>query len=350
MSQKSKKLIKLFVTIFIIVGILFILQRLLVPKYVSGIVEGAFVAEFYEEENKNYDVIFVGDCEVYENFSPIRLWQDYGITSYIRGSAEQYVWQSYYLLEDTLRYTTPKAVIFNIQAMQFNESQSEAYNRMTLEGMRWSASKVKAIKASMKEDESFLDYVFPILRYHTRWSELTADDFKYMFAGKKVSHNGYYMRVDVRPVESVPEGRMLSNYDFGENAWKYLDMMRKLCEEKGVPLILIKAPSLYPYWYEEYDSQIVEYADEHNLKYINFLELVDEIGIDYSTDTYDAGLHMNLAGAEKLSVYLGNVLREEYDVPDRKNDEEWNRIWQEKIEFYESEKAAQYELYGIKVE
>lgn len=350
MNQKCKILIRLSLTIAIIVSVLFLLQRLLVPKYVSGVVEGAFIAEFYEEEDKNYDVVFIGDCEVYENFSPIRLWQDYGITSYIRGSAEQYIWQSFYLLEDTLRHTTPKVVIYNVQAMQFNESQSEAYNRMTLEGMRWSPSKVKAINASMKEDEKFLDYVFPILRYHTRWSELTLDDFKYMFATKKVSHNGYYMRVDVRPAEGVPEGRMLSNYDFGENAWKHLDMMRELCEEKGVELILIKAPSLYPYWYEEYDSQIVEYADKHDLRYINFLELADEIGIDYSTDTYDAGLHMNLAGAEKLSVYLGDVLSKEYGVSDKRTDEAWNDIWQEKIEFYEAEKAAQYELYGITVE
>ncbi len=347
MNQKCKILIRVLISILIIVGVLFLLQRLLLPKYVSGVVEGAFVAEFYEEEDKNYDVVFIGDCEVYENFSPIRLWQDYGITSYIRGSAEQYIWQSYYLLEDTLRYTMPKVVIYNVQAMQFNESQSEAYNRMTLEGMRWSPSKVKAINASMKEDEKFLDYVFPILRYHTRWSELTPDDIKYMFATKKVSHNGYYMRVDVRPAEGVPEGRMLSNYDFGDNAWKYLDMMRCLCEEKGIELILIKAPSLYPYWYEEYDSQIVEYAEEHDLRYINFLKLADEIGIDYSTDTYDAGLHMNLAGAEKLSVYLGDVLREEYGVPDKRTDEAWNEIWQEKIDFYEAEKASQYELYGM---
>lgn len=124
---------------------LFLLQRLLVPKYATGVVEGAFVAEYYQEENKDFDVIFVGDCEVYENFSPVTLWETYGIHSYIRGSAEQYVWQSYYLLEDTLRYHTPQAVIFNIQAMQFNESQNEAYNRMTLEGMEWSMSKVNAI-------------------------------------------------------------------------------------------------------------------------------------------------------------------------------------------------------------
>lgn len=341
-NAKMQTWIKVSVSAVIVVMGLFLLQRLLMPKYVDGVVEGAFVAEYYKEE-KDFDVIFIGDCEVYENFSPVALWEEYGINSYIRGSAEQYIWQSYYLLEDTLRYETPKVVIFNIQALQFDKSRNEAYNRMTLEGMEWSPSKVKSILASMKPEEKFLDYVFPILRYHTRWSALTASDVQYMFADKQVSHNGYYMRVDVKPAENVPEGKILGNYDFGENAWKYLDKMTSLCEEKGIRLILIKAPSLYPYWYEEWETQVEEYAVEHDLLYVNFLELADEIGIDYSTDTYDGGLHMNLSGAEKLSSYLGQLLVDEVGLADRRNEVRMCEIWREKIAAYEEEKQIQYQ-------
>lgn len=347
MKQRRKVLVKIIFTIGIVFCILYFLQRLLVPKYVDGVVEGAFIAEYYQEKNKDFDVIFVGDCEVYENFSPIKLWKEYGINSYIRGSAEQYIWQSYYILEDTLRYNKPEAVIFNIQSLQFNESQSEAYNRMTLEGMKWSSSKVNAIRASMKEGEKFLDYVFPILRYHTRWSELTPDDVKYMFSRKKVTHNGYYMRVDVKPAGNVPPGRELLDYSFGDNAWNYLNKITELCKKNGITLILIKAPSLFPYWYDEWDVQVKDYAKENDLMYINFLELIDEIGIDYNTDTYDAGLHMNLSGAEKLAGYIGKILSEEIGIPDRRDDEELSSIWENKIEDYEAEKKAQYEQYGI---
>ena len=339
--------IKIAVSVIIVLVSLFFLQKLLVPKYVAGVVEGAFIAEYYEEE-KDFDVIFIGDCEVYENFSPIVLWENYGINSYIRGSAEQYIWQSYYLLEDTLRYETPEVVVFNIQSLQFNESQNEAYNRMTLEGMEWSSAKVKAILASMKENEQFLDYVFPLLRYHTRWSELTESDLTYMFEGKKVSHNGYYMRVDVRPVTEIPPPRILGDYSFGDNAWKYLEKMAALCEEKGIELLLIKAPSLYPHWYDQWDAQVEEFAEEHGLWYINFLDLIDEIGIDYSTDTYDAGLHMNLSGAEKLANYMGQFLTDVFGLADRRGEAHLQEIWAEKIAFYEAEKEAQYELYGMK--
>ena len=339
--MNKKTVLRSIITVIIVCTSLFLLQKLLQPKYMDGVVEGRLIAEYYEEE-KDHDVIFVGDCEVYENFSPKVLWEEYGINSFIRGSAQQLIWQSYYLLEDTLRYEKPDVVIFNILSMMYNEPQKEAYNRMTIDGMKWSSSKVKSIQASMTEREEFLDYDFPILRYHYRWSELENADFKYMFDTEKISHNGYYMRVDVRPAENIPEPKILADYQFGENSYYYLNKMTELCKENDIELILIKAPSLYPHWYEEWEVQMEDYAKENGLRYINFLENLEETGVDFSVDTYDAGLHMNLSGAEKITRYLGNVLSEEMGLEDRRNDVELSRIWDEKIVAYENEMMRQY--------
>lgn len=344
--MKKKRAVRVVCSVVFIAGTLFLLQRLLMPKYVTDVVEGALIAEYYKED-KNHDVVFIGDCEVYENFSPKVLWEDYGINSYIRGSAQQLIWQSYYLLEDTLRYEKPEVVIFNVLAMQYNEPQKEAYNRMTLEGMKWSASKVKSIQASMTSSEKFLDYVFPILRYHSRWCELGKEDAAYLFDTRPVSHNGYYMRVDVKPAENVPEGKILANYQFGENAYLYLDKMTQLCKENDIQLVLVKAPSLYPYWYDEWEEQMEKYAEDNGLLYVNFLELVDETGLDFSKDTYDGGLHLNLSGAEKITEYLGGVLMEECSLTDRRKDEALAAMWQEKIAAYEEEKERQLQTQGV---
>lgn len=340
--MNKKAILRFFLSAFIVLGSLYLLQRLLVPKYASGIVEGAMIAEYYQEE-KNHDVIFIGDCEVYENFSPQVLWDDFGINSYIRGSAEQLIWQSYYILEDTLRYEKPKAVVFNIQSMQFDKPQKEAYNRMTIDGMEWSWSKVKSIKASMTDKEKYLDYVFPILRYHSRWNELSKDDINYMFKKPKVSHNGYYMRVDVKPAGNIPDPKPLGDYHFGKNAYRYLDDIVELCDANDIQLVLVKAPSLYPFWYDEWEEQIIEYAKEKKLPYINFLKLTEEIGIDYNTDTYDGGLHMNLSGAEKLSKYLGAYLINETNVSDRRGDARLSKSWEEKRRLYDMDAQKQYE-------
>lgn len=342
MKSNTKKRLEIVLAALIAVLSLGLLQRLLMPKYMSGAVEGAMIAEYYEEE-KDHDVIFVGDCELYENFSPVTLWEKYGINSYIRGSAQQLIWQSYYLMEETFAYEKPDVVVFNVLAMQYDQPQRESYNRMTLDGMKWSGSKISSVFASMTPEEHFLDYVFPLLRYHSRWNDLTREDFTYFLKRDKVTHNGYYMRVDALPAENVPEGKLLANYQFGDNAYRYLDKMTKLCEENGVELVLVKAPSLVPYWYEEWDEQMETYAREHSLKYYNFLEDIDRIGLDFDTDTYDAGLHLNLSGAEKLSSYFGKILTGECGLKSRRGETGLEASWREKIARYEAEIRRQKE-------
>ena len=334
----KKRIIVSVAAVLVIALILSMLTSLVMPKYTDN-KEGALIGEYYAEAG-DHDVIFVGDCEVYESFVPAVLWEKYGISSYIRGSAQQLVWHSYYLLEETLKEETPKAVVFNVMAMKYGTPQSEAYNRMTLDGMRWSASKVGAIKASMTEEESFVEYVFPLLRFHSRITELGVDDFKYAFTSPKVSHSGYLMQTGIEPQTNFSEGREELDYEIAEAAWKYLDMMRELCEERGVELILVKAPtnSWMFWWHEEREAQIRDYAQEHGLAYYNFIPLAEDIGIDWSTDTYDAGAHLNVYGAEKLTEYFGRILATEHGLENRSDDTSLAVAWTPRLEAYYKDK------------
>ena len=335
----SRKHIRIFTAALIIVGSLTALTRLLVPKYMGQVTEGAFIGEYYEDKS-SHDLLILGDCEAYENISPVALWKEYGITSWIRGSAQQLIPQSYYLLEDTLRYETPKAVLLSVSAMQQIEQVSETYNRMTLDGMRWSGAKLMAIQNTMMPEEHLIEYVFPLLRFHSRWSDLSQDDLRYFFHGEPATHNGYYLRADVRPAGEFPEERRVRNPEFEAKGYEYLDKIRELCEKKGIKLMLFKAPSLYPVWHEEWNIQIEDYAGTYGIPYINALEDIEKIGIDFDTDTYDGGLHMNVYGAEKVSSYLGPRLLEA-GLQDHRNEPELAVLWKEKENRYEADKAAQ---------
>lgn len=428
--KQRKKIVVIMLSVLFPVLILFLLQRLVEPKYDGSgdmPLEGNFTAEYYQETT-DHDVILVGDCEVYENIDPMYLWKNYGITSYIRGNAQQLVWQSYYMLEDSLKYEKPKVVIYNVQSLEHAEPQRETYNRMALDGMKWSETKWNAIRASMCEGEYMLDYIFPILRYHSRITSLSKSDLKYYRTPKRVSHNGYYMRIDVLPVSesdvadtewllgesiaasegggSEAEGdsgeedlwemmeeedtaetaedtdsgdseedlwKMMEEEDtadgvgseeeledtaedlkgnapsatqenldsFGARPMRYLDKMRGLCEENGIQLILMKAPSLAPVWHDSENEQILDYAKRYDLPYINFYDLLEETGIDYETDTYDGGLHMNLSGADKISEHLGKVLTNQYGIEDHRNDADLSKVYDKKYQFYEDMIAAQ---------
>lgn len=408
--MKFKEIFKRVVSVAVAVALLLSLQRLLQPKYATSLREGSYTSQYYDEE-KDHQVLMVGDCELYENFDPITLWNNYGITSYIRGNAQQLTWQSYYLLKEALKYEKPEVVVFNVMELSSDEPEKEEYNRLVLDNMKWSKEKVDAINASMMEDEEFIDYLFPILRYHSRITELTSEDFDYYFKGKNNTIAGYYMRMDTKPYEVGAWGdenyvgkytdealaskenaqeeseneEQIANTDEAEEEWSaeadvdeaeeewsaeadveedeefddesdeeteeveplggnsmhYLDLIRTLCEENDIELLLVKAPSVSPKWYDEWDEEIVEYADKYNLNYINYLNLVDEIGIDYTTDTYDEGLHMNYQGALKCADYLGQYLTENYNLKDLCLDKEISKVWEEKAKQQEELKEAQ---------
>ena len=338
-ENMKKKLIFCICILLLCGAFLGMAQAILEPKYMTENKEGALVAEYYRDVGA-HDVLFLGDCEAYESYTPPTLWEQYGITSYIRGTPQQLIWHSYYLLEDTLRHETPKAVVFNVYAMRYGEPQNEAYNRLALDGMKLSATKIGAVRASMTEEESMTSYVFPILRYHSRWKELKREDFTYLFRRDTVSHNGYLMQTGVKPMEVEIEGTPLQDVALPAICFEYLDRMRALCEENGIELILVKAPTNFwsYYWYDEWDAQIVSYAEEHSLAYYNFISHTEEIGIDWSTDTYDAGAHLNVHGAEKLTVYFGKILQEQHGLTDHRGEDALRSVWEEKVTRYYEEK------------
>ena len=347
MKDKKTKIIIGIILIPVTVLIFFTVQSLLMPKYQKGVIEGSFTGEYYRDKAP-HEVLIFGDCDAYENINPIKMYQDYGISSYIRGSGEQYIFQSYYLLEDALRYETPKVVILSVHSLQFDHARNESYNRMTLDGMRWSSSKTDAVKASMMEGETFLSYVFPILRYHDRWSELTAADLEHIFSKDITSHNGYYMRCDTVPFTGFPPQTPLIDPSFGDNAMYYLDKIYELCESNGIELILYRAPIDFG-WYDQWDENVEEYAASHGLIYLNLCDYKEQMGLDMSVDTYDGGIHLNLNGANKASSFLGSYLTAHYDLTDFRNDPEVSAIYDEKIEFYDfmrEDQMREIEQYG----
>lgn len=329
-----KKIISIIFVIVIFIGLFVFVNLLVSPKYETSLIEGSLIRDYYES-TKDHEVIILGDCEVYANYSPMEMYKQDGIKAYVRGSSQQMLWQSFYILKETLNYETPKLVVFSVGALRNGiEKNNEAYNRLAIDYMRWSKEKIDIINASMTDDESFLSYIFPILRYHDRISELSKEDFDYLFKKEAISYNGFIINKDVVPVGNLPVKRKLASYDFDEVNLEYLDKIVQLCKENNIKLLLVKAPSLYPYWYDEYNEFVVNYAKDNDIDYLNMLDLADEMEIDFSQDTYDGGLHLNLNGAIKNTKYFSSYIKNNYNLTDYSGDSNYDKL----LSIYEEKK------------
>ena len=331
-----KKIFGFVLIILCFICLIFVSGKLVSLKYINEFPEGSFISDYYKEVN-NHDVIILGDCEAYTSFSPIELYEKYGITSYIRGNSQQLIGQSYYVLSETLKYETPKVVLLSVGGMRYDKQKKEEYNRLMIDKMKWSMDKFNLIKYSMLDNENIWTYVIPLLRYHNRITSLNRDDFKYLFHDEIVSHNGFLINQEVKPLTVLPNKLPLSNYKFSDSNYIYLEKIINLCKDNNIKLILYKSPTVYPFWYDEYEEQIKTIANKYSLPYYNFITLNDEINIDFNYDTYDSGVHLNLSGARKLTNYLGNILINDYHLNDYRNNVKIKSDYMEKIRRYYEE-------------
>jgi hypothetical protein len=94
MANKLKTVLSVLAVLLVFALVLSLATALLQPKYMTDLVEGSMLSQYYGEAG-GHDVIFIGDCEVYANFTPMELYREKGITSYVRGSSQNFFWPPY---------------------------------------------------------------------------------------------------------------------------------------------------------------------------------------------------------------------------------------------------------------
>ena len=111
--------------------------------------------------------------------------------------------------------------------------------------------------------------------------------------------SSYYVVYDVEKLENgIPIGKQLPDTEIFGHSKIDLSIGKRL---PNAETFLID---------KEYSHIVKQSAEMKILRHKG--DKQDEVGIDYSNDTYDGGLHLNLYGAEKMSRYFGKLLRENF--------------------------------------
>lgn len=307
-----------------------------------GIYEG-----IYYLPDDTLDVLCLGSSHTFCTVAPLKMWKDYGITSYDAASSGCSLWQSYYYLEDVLRTQSPEVVLLEVLTADITEPQDEAFNREVLDDMRWGKAKLGLIRTSCRmnpQGEYVSGYLFPLLRYHDRWSELTEADYHYF------QENGYnlpkgYVALFSRNKEYTFDPSEFEHTDphaeLPEENQRWLDRIRSLCEREGAKLVLFYAPTISKAKGTR-SAEVRNYARKRGLPYLDFNadeKLQQAAGIDFTQDIAEDGGHMNYWGAMKFSDYMGSWLTENYDLTDKRKDPAY-QSWNDDTEEFSDEISA----------
>ena len=311
------------------------------------------MAGFYEEPKDSLDILVLGSCNMYNAFNPLILWEKYGITSYGFGSSDQEIWTSYYYLKEALAYQQPKVVV--LEALFFTygngKAPSEYYNRRSADYMRLSGNKIRLIDTFItieeewrKEHEeeriepifNYVNYVFPILRYHSRWNEIGEGDYKYWLEGRAYATKGGVPVFEHAEYEADREYMKTSNVasPIEKRVFEYFIKIKELCETNEIELLIVKSPSGC-YWNDAQHKAVAQLADEYDVPFLDFNVEFPSYGFDLDTDFYSTtGERLNAYGMQKLSDFLSDYIVENYNIAPRTDDADLVDWWNQGIERY----------------
>ena len=258
------------------------------------------------ERKNSIDVLVVGDSESYTSISPMEMYEEYGITSYILGSDAQKIYQSYNYLLEAFKTQKPKVVL--LETNTFYES---------------------------KKIISIGERYIPFIRYHNRWFNITLKDFYKTpnYTNRNVMKGYYFIRYTNPMKESKPKYMWKSEQrkEIPDDEEYYIRKIYEECKKNGAELMFYSAPNHKNWAYNKHNST-QDLADDLGIDYID-TNIVNEIDIDWKTDTKDVGDHVNYYGAKKVSSYVGKYLVEKKNIEDHRNDSDYSNWDEDLIEY-----------------
>ena len=295
-----KNVFKSILFIVILLALIDILNWFLIPSF-NPLSKNNF--EIASEKKDTVDVLFLGDSLVYSSISPMEIWNNYGYTSFDCAGAAMIISDAYEYLEYAINKQHPKVVIMEANVL-FRDPKKRQLS-VTL------ANKAKEL--------------MPIVTYHNNWKKYLEKgsmenwinvDKGYKYITKvKSGKNEDYMAYN-KDKELIPKGNT-----------KYFEKIIDLCNKNNIKLVLIGCPSQLSWKYQKHNTA-TKIAKKYNLEFINLN--IENIGIDWIKDTKDRGAHLNNSGSKKVSLFLGNYLKNTNLVIDHRNDpyyKEWHTAY-----------------------
>lgn len=308
------------------------LSNIFINKWTTVCYESSVPTEFYKLEDNSIEVAFFGSSQVAQGVSGMKLYEDYGISAYTLGTARQPMLAAYTWLKECYKTQKIRLAVLDVAELYY-ESVSESRYRQAFDNMKLSWNKIQAVYQHCKvlapgKADSFFSYIFKIGKYHSRWKELTEEDYTFyledqpVFRGNVLYCDKTALDINKLAYESdTPQ----EGVEMNSEELLYMEKFLSFCEEKGIQVLLIKTPRVD--WSITQHQQVAEYAEEKGIPFLDFssMEVLNAMGIDAANDFMDKK-HLNFSGAEKLSVYLGAYLKEQYELTDFREVEDFDEL------------------------
>lgn len=345
--MKSGIRISIRVLCFLLIFLLLfcIIERILVAKTfplrdnlnekISPYILSQKLSGFYELEEDSLDVVFMGSSHIHCCVDPLIIWENYGYTSYDLSADSQDMATAYYYCKEMFKTQSPQKVVVTID--QIPERQTGLETHFSFDFMEPSLNKLEGLIRRAPDDQWPL-YLTSYPDYHSRWTELTIDDFRYFTAPRENPFFGYFAYCVTETIKPWENEHITTACQLTDGYKNTIDRFYALCQENDCTLEFIKTPSAIGSLYTELVNAVRAYVSDRGIKVTDY-SYDDRIGIDWSRDFADQ-VHANIYGSEKFSKVLGEDLLDGLTV--KEHSESVVESYNEGLAFYR-QCVAEYE-------
>ena len=269
------------------------------------------VGGFYNEEDR-FEVMYFGPSHAYAAFSPLAIWEETGVKSYVLATQQQPMWATYTYVKEALKTQSPALVVVEFRMAfsdqeYFAEKDTIPVSYAYMDDLALSWDKVKLAGQSAPDWESRFGLLFNFMMYHSRWKEMHRSDFTFRRSQVRDPYKGFVMLAPQEtpqprpPIETVGGTTPLL-----EKNQYWLGGIIKLCQEKGVELWLIKTPCNLELEEKPMLNTVKATAERYNVPFHDFNE--DYYSMGLTQDMFYDAHHLDALGADRFSRYFAGVL------------------------------------------
>ena len=298
---KDTIFLAIFILLFIICSNIFVLKG-------NGF--GSDVTSFYNLEKNSLDIMFFGSSHSYSTFNPEIIEKESGLKSYNFATQQQPIQITYHYMIEALKTQKPKYFILESHMLTLNyDYAAEGTVRDALDKMKISKNKIEAINIAIENKKDRASYYINLIKYHSRYKELTLSDIKEGLLQKGIDNNGF-ISLESKPEIMVDNKKIINKNSKKEIYYKnieYLNKIIELAKENDIELILVKTPCQMTEETQAKVNWIEEYVKEHNISFIDYNKKFKELDIQEG-DFYDLG-HLSGSGADKVSKNFAKYIQ-----------------------------------------
>ena len=294
------------------------------------------VEGFYHENKNSLDAVFIGSSHVWRGWIAPLAWEDYGIAVWSYAMPSTHCNAIPFQIKE-IHKTQPEALlIISLNSFRnLNVSDNMIYRSTSY--LRFSPNKLAMIH-SLANDAGYtgldqLQFYFPVIQFHSRWSNLKAWDFLKPVDGLKNGSNwiGYLSKITNVTSDYVITDK---EKELPEAQEKFLEEFLEFLDDSGYEVLFVSSPEALGNKSDIYQrlNRMAVIIQEHGYPYLNLINLIDETGIQTETDLYDVG-HVNVHGGIKYTDYLAQYLVDNYGFTDKREQPGWES-WDESVSLY----------------